>query len=178
LIEDLLSFSRVTTQARPFVPVDLNKVMEDVTSDLETRISETGGAVQVEDLPTVMADPTQMRQLLQNLVGNALKFHKSDVPPVVRVRSEAVTAKSGKIKEFRLTITDNGIGFDEKYLDRIFAVFQRLHSRDSYKGTGIGLAVCRKIVERHGGTITALSTEGVGSTFIITLPTKKLKENS
>ena len=111
--------------------------------------------------------PTQMRQLFQNLIGNSLKFRKPDVPPVVEV--EAPLDDSG----CRLVVRDNGIGFDEKYIDRIFTAFQRLHTRDEYEGSGIGLALCRRIVEHHGGTIAAKSSPGQGATFEITLPTKR-----
>ena len=167
LIEDLLAFSRVTRTAHRRQSVDLKKVLGDVVSDLETRITDTAAQVQVGELPTVSADPTHMRQLFQNLVGNAIKFHRPDVKPVVTVNSKQ---KDGG---YEITVSDNGIGFDEKYLDRIFAVFQRLHERSNYEGTGIGLAVCRKIVERYDGTITARSTKNEGSTFIIWLPAKK-----
>jgi len=165
LIEDLLSFSRVTTKPRVDVDVPLNKIVEGVMSDLESRIEETGGKMIVGKLPTVKADPTHMRQLFQNLIGNALKFHKPDTAPVVNV-----SCKDTHQTFYEIKVTDNGIGFDQKYVDRIFAVFQRLHDRDSYDGTGIGLAVCRKIVERYGGTITAKSTKHKGATFVIRLP--------
>ncbi len=177
LIEDLLAFARVTTRARPFVPVDLSQVARVVVSDLEARLEQTGGRVEVGELPAIDADPTQIRQLLQNLIGNALKFHEEDEAPVVKVRSrrlddgaEAPPDRPEDRELCRITVEDNGIGFDEKYLDRIFTVFRRLHGRDDYEGTGVGLAICRKIVERHGGSITATSTPGRGSTFIITLP--------
>ncbi|MBC7546606.1 PAS domain-containing protein [Candidatus Saccharibacteria bacterium] len=163
LIEDLLSFSRVTTDAKPFTSVNLNEVLSEVLEDLENRIDTTGGSVESEDLPTINADHTQIRQLLQNLVGNALKFHKVDTPPIVKVACQVLP------NTIELTVTDNGVGFDEKYLDRIFAVFQRLHGRDVYEGTGIGLAVCRKIVERHGGSITATSQLDNGASFIVSL---------
>lgn len=166
LIEDLLSFSRVTTQAKPSVSVDLNKTVADVLSDLEARIEDTNGQVHVGHLPTVEADPTHMRQLFQNLIGNALKFHKPNQPAEVHVESHEENS------EMVLTVSDNGIGFDDKYAQRIFAVFQRLHDRGSYEGTGIGLAVCRKIVERYDGTITAHGTKNSGSTFVIRFPKK------
>jgi PAS domain S-box-containing protein len=166
LIEDLLTFSRVARTQPRRQSVDLPVTLQDVTSDLETRIADTGAKVRVGRLPVVTADPTHMRQLFQNLIGNAVKFHRPDVAPEVFVRSRA---KQGG---YEITVADNGIGFDEKYLDRIFSVFQRLHERSNYEGTGIGLAVCRKIVERYGGTITAESTKGVGSKFIIWLPRK------
>ncbi|MFO7958622.1 MAG: ATP-binding protein [Candidatus Brocadiia bacterium] len=170
LINDLLALSRVTTRGKPFIPVDLGKVTREVLSDLEARIEEVDGRVEVDGLPTIHADPTQMRQLLQNLISNALKFHREGVPPVVRVQAEVVPdPDNGEV--CRLTVEDNGIGFDEQHADRIFGVFQRLHARGEYKGTGIGLAVCRKIAERHGGRITARSRPGEGATFTVTLPT-------
>jgi len=170
LINDLLTFSRVTTKAQPFVAVDLALVVKEVLSDLEIRVERSGGQVEIGPLPTLEADPTQMRQVLQNLLGNALKFHKPDVPPRVRVYSNV----DGAICE--LIVSDNGIGFEEKYLDRIFTPFQRLHGRGEYEGTGIGLSVVRKIVERHGGQVTARSRPDEGSTFIVTLPLKQTAE--
>jgi len=182
LINDLLTFSRVTTKAQPFVPTDLGKIAKDVLSDLETTIEQSGGLVEIDDLPTIDADEMQMRQLFQNLIVNALKFRKADVAPAVRVEAQVFQAETSEIdgsvpKDLvRLSFADNGIGFDEKYLDRIFTPFQRLHARNEYKGTGIGLAVCRKIVERHGGTLTAESTPGKGANFIATLPLIQTKE--
>jgi PAS domain S-box-containing protein len=172
LIDDLLTFSRVTTQARPFEPLDLNATLADVAEDLADRVEQTGATLDVGPLPQLEADPSQIRQLFQNLLGNALKFHRLGVPPVIRVRAEPVPGESGEDGAYRLTVTDNGIGFDEKYLDRIFQVFQRLHGRDEYEGTGVGLAICQKIVERHGGTITATSRPGGGATFVVTLPAR------
>ena len=166
LINDLLTFSRVTTRAQPFVAVDLNDLVRQVASDLEVRIQQSDATLEIEPLPTLDADPLQMRQLFQNLLTNALKFQRPDVAPVVRVYSDAAEDADG----VRVCVQDNGIGFDEKYLDRIFTIFQRLHGRIEYEGTGVGLAVCRKIVERHGGTITAHSTPGEGATFIVSLP--------
>ena len=179
LINDLLMFSRVTTKAQPFIPTDLKKVATEVVSDLEARIEDTGARVEIESLPTIEADELQMRQLMQNLIANALKFGKSDEAPVVRVTAENVRPENGggSAESFvKLSVKDNGIGFDVKYLDRIFTPFQRLHGRNEYEGTGIGLAVCRKIVERHGGSLTAISAPGEGSTFIATLPMKQSKE--
>jgi PAS domain S-box-containing protein len=183
LIFDLLTFSRVISRTEPFVPINLNQVVRDILSDLEVRIEKTGGRVEVDDLPTIEADVTQMRQLLQNLIGNALKFHVPGKPPVVRVSSKTLPvpatfsttdgANDAPPPMCEITVADNGIGFDEKYLDKIFAVFQRLHGRQEYEGTGIGLAVCRRIVDRHGGNITARSTPGEGATFIITVPLKQ-----
>jgi PAS domain S-box-containing protein len=166
LISDLLEFSRVTTRTQPFVPVDLNVILTDVLGDLETRIEQSHGHVAPSSLPTLDADAVQMQQLLLNLIANALKFHRPDVPPVIDIYNE-ISEQEGVC---RISVRDNGIGFDEKYLDRIFNVFQRLHGRTEYEGTGIGLAVCRKIAERHGGSITARSIPGTGSTFVVTLP--------
>ena len=175
LIEDLLSLSRVTTRANPFEPVDLGEVVREVLADLEARVDETGGRVEVGDLPTVEADRSQIRQLLQNLIGNALKFHKEAEPPVVKVygRFEGPGSAAGARAMCRLVVEDKGIGFDERYLGRIFAPFERLHGRAAYDGTGMGLAICRKVVERHGGEITAKSVPGEGSTFVVTLPAKQ-----
>ncbi len=170
LIDDLLTFSRVTTKALPFAPIDLTGIAQEVVSDLEARIRETHGSVEIAELPTIEADPLQMRQMLQNLIGNALKFHQPDQPPVVTVSAKYSTDSQTAESLWQLYVTDNGIGFDEKYLDRIFTVFQRLHGRSKYEGTGIGLAVVRKIVARHGGSVTAKSAPGQGSTFIVTLP--------
>jgi signal transduction histidine kinase len=174
LINDLLTFSRVTSKAQPFVPVDLGKIAREVLSDLEVRIQQTGGQVETGALPTIDADPLQMRQLLQNLVGNGLKFHRPDEPPVVRL--SAAVERNGGPPRARLVIADNGIGFDMKYLDRIFTPFQRLHGRTEYEGTGMGLAVCRRIVERHGGTLTAESAPGQGARFVAVLPVQQRGE--
>lgn len=170
LIEDILSFSRVTTKARGFTSVDMNLIVTEVLEDLETRIEDTGATIHIQKLPAIDADAMQLRQLLQNLISNALKFHKPDTAPVVKISATTEISQDNRKKYCKILIEDNGVGFDEKYLDRIFAVFQRLHSRESYEGTGIGLAVCRKIVERHGGSITATSKPDAGATFIITLP--------
>lgn len=182
LINDLLAFSRVTTKAQPFVPVDLARVAREVVTDLEVRIEQTGGSVEVGDLPSIDADPTQMRQLFQNLIGNALKFRRQETAPRVRVcgqrlpgQEQGPSGNAPVTERYQITVTDNGIGFDEKYLDCIFNVFQRLHGRGTYEGTGVGLAICRKIVERHGGSITARGTPGQGATFIVTLPVAQPK---
>ena len=174
LIQDLLKFARVTSQAHPFSPVDLAQVAREVLSDLEVRISETNARVEVGYLPSIQADAIcRMRQLLQNLIGNALKFRQiwnsagRSFKVCTRKRpasSRTRTACSGWV------VQDNGIGFDEKYLDRIFTVFQRLHGRAEYEGTGVGLAICRKIAQRHGGEITATSSPGQGACFRVALP--------
>jgi signal transduction histidine kinase len=145
-----------------------------VAGDLEASIRETGGRIEIGDLPKIESDPTQMRQLFQNLIGNALKFH-GDEKPVVKIYGRPGGGETTRDGQCQIFVEDNGIGFDEKYLDRIFTPFQRLHRREAYEGTGIGLAICRKIADRHGGSITAKSAPGKGSTFIVTLPAKQPK---
>lgn len=171
LINDLLTFSRVTTKAHPFAPVNLAEIASEVVNDLEGRIELVKGRVELGTLPVIDAEPLQMRQVLQNLIGNALKFRRPEEPPVVKVEAQIISAPDTPAKKLcQLTISDNGIGFDEKYLDRIFNVFQRLHTRNEYEGTGMGLAIVRKIALYHGGDITAKSKPGQGATFILTLP--------
>jgi signal transduction histidine kinase len=176
LITDLLTFSRVSTQGRAFAEVDLAEIVQGVVSDLETRLDACDGQIDVGPLPRLFADPTQMRQLFQNLLSNALKFRKPDVRPVVSIRATSASDLTSlavpppPTTGWRITVTDNGIGFDPVYAERIFELFQRLHGRGEYEGTGIGLAVCRKIVERHGGRIVAHGRPDEGSQFVIDLP--------
>jgi signal transduction histidine kinase len=178
LINDLLSFSRITTRGQQPQRIELGSIAREVVSDLEGRLQEVSGEVKLGWLPALDADPLQMRQLLQNLIGNALKFHKPDVKPVIEVAGSTIESPTLGAA-CRILVRDNGIGFEEIYLDRIFNVFQRLHGRKEYEGTGMGLAICRRIVERHGGTITARSTSGEGATFIVELPlTSRLGEGS
>ena len=184
LITDLMMFSRIETKAQPFSPIDLGVIAREVSADLESRIEQTGGHLEIEELPTIDADPMQMRLLLQNQIGNSLKYHSAGVSPIERIYSLRRHAPdTGSLDESALSrqlcqilVTDNGIGFDEKYLDRIFTVFQRLHKKGEYEGTGVGLAICRKIVDLHGGTITARSSPGQGATFVVTLPVRQPKE--
>jgi two-component system CheB/CheR fusion protein len=190
LITDLMTFSRVATRAPSFVPVDLGVVAREVSADLETLIEQSGGRVEIGELPIIEADLLQMRQLLQNLISNSLKYYRAGVPPIVRIDSLKLDASRPLSAEFpelmdesalarqlcQIVVVDNGIGFDEKYLDRIFTMFQRLHEKGQYDGTGVGLAICRKIVERHSGTITARSSPGQGATFVVTLPLIQKKE--
>ncbi len=179
LIDDILAYSRLSSKAKPYERVNLNETVSAILSDLEVRIEQTGATVTLDNLPTLDADSMQMRQLFQNLIGNALKFHREAVPPVVRVTCHRVPGRErGKNARdhYHLIVQDNGIGFDEKYLDRIFTVFQRLNTRTHYEGSGVGLAICRKIAERHGGTITARSTPGQGATFVVTLPVEQRGE--
>lgn len=190
LISDLLKYSRVTTQGKPFENVSLTKIMRECLADLASRIEETGGKVEWSSLPVVEGDPTQLRQLFQNLLDNALKFHHPTRSPVVKVswlnsdaESEAAPAHSEAEKWNKfvraerccIELKDNGIGFDEKYAERIFSPFERLHNQNKYPGTGIGLAVCRRIVERHNGTIKVHSVEGEGTTISLELPRKQLE---
>ena len=164
LIQDLLSLSRITSKTRPFASVDLNKIVGGVLSDLEARIAQSNAQIEVGILPTIFADAPQMRQLFQNLVGNALKFGRPEIAPQVRISA----TMDGDI--CTLSVEDNGIGFEAQHAQRIFEPFQRLHGRSAYEGTGIGLSICRKIVERHGGNLRAQSTPGEGTTFFVTLP--------
>jgi light-regulated signal transduction histidine kinase (bacteriophytochrome) len=168
LVNALLKFSRVTTKAQPFKKVDLHQIIHEVLSDLGARLEDTQGHVEVASLPVIEADDLQMRQLFQNLIGNALKFKKQDRKPVVKIDSREIDKESHII-----TITDNGIGFEKKFKEKIFQIFHRLHGRDEYEGSGMGLAICRKIVERHGGTIVAEGVVDEGSKFVITIPTKQ-----
>jgi signal transduction histidine kinase len=173
LIEDLLVYSRVTTKAKPFVEVDLNILVTEVLGDLEVRIENAGARVDIAPLPTVQADATQMRQLFQNLIGNALKYRYPDRVPLVQVRANTGDGFH------QIEVEDNGIGFEEKYSEKIFGVFQRLHDQKEFQGTGIGLAVCKKIAERHGGSISASSPGvGAGAVFRISLPESKDEQES
>jgi len=167
MIDDLLTYSRVTTRVRSFQQVDLNEVIEDLKSvELATLLDETGGCIHIpEPLLSVWGDSSQMHQLLQNLVGNGLKFQREKIPPEITVQ----THQTGD-NMVRVEVQDNGIGIAEEYHEQVFTMFKRLHSRERYKGTGIGLAVCKKIVERHTGDIGIKSTPGEGSTFWFTLP--------
>ena len=176
LINDLLVFSRVQTKGDVHQDASLTDIANDVISDLEVAIEGSGATIEVGALPLVEGDPLQMRQLLQNLIGNALKFRRPEVAPVVSISAEVVLqgqpGPHGPAEEKMcvLRVTDNGIGFEPEYAEKIFTVFQRLHGRDSYEGSGVGLAICRRIAERHGGSITASSEPGVGTTFEVTLP--------
>jgi len=164
LIRSLLKYSRVAMKPNTCAAIDLNELVQEALIDLNLRVEETGAIIEVGYLPAIEADETQMHQLFQNLIGNALKF-RGEEKPVIKIHSAECSDGS-----WQIFVEDNGIGFDEKYLNRIFAPFQRLHDPKVYEGTGIGLAICRKIVEQHGGSIVAKSAPGKGSTFIITLP--------
>lgn len=165
MLSGLLAYSRVTSQGQPFVQVDLEKIVAEVLSDLEARLMDTGGQVEVDRLPMIEGDPLQIRQLFQNLLGNALKFHRPDTPPQVRV-----TCQSMPDQRVVISVADDGIGFEPQYADRLFKPFHRLHGKSEYEGSGMGLAICRKIVERHAGEISVESWPNVGTTFRVSLP--------
>jgi signal transduction histidine kinase len=171
LIEDLLRFSRVATHGRPFTAVDLHQVAAEVIDDLQAQVDLSAALIHLDELPTITADPLQMRQLLQNLISNAIKFRRADAPPEVWITADRLD------DHVQITVRDNGIGFEPQYARRIFRVFERLHGRSEYAGTGIGLALCRKIVERHGGTIVADADPGIGATFTVTLPLREAQES-
>lgn len=172
LIDNLLALSRVTSSARPFTEVDLTETARDVVSDLEFVIEQSNARVEIANLPTVTGDSLQLRQLLQNLIGNAVKFACKDSPPIIKLHARPASTGNGNGvgASWSIVIEDNGIGFEPKYRERIFQPFERLHGVGDYEGTGIGLAICRKIAKRHGGEITAAGAPGRGSTFIVTLP--------
>jgi signal transduction histidine kinase len=164
LLDALLRYSRIETKGQDFRPTSLQEIVKDAAGDLEIAIRNAGVQVEIGSLPVINGDPYQWRQVFQNLIGNAAKYSRSEVKPFIRIYGEKDAGA------YHIFVEDNGIGFDEKYLDKIFQPFQRLHGRNEYPGTGIGLAICKKIVDRHGGRITARSTLGKGSTFIIELP--------
>jgi len=164
LIQDLLAFSRVSTRGKPFEPVDLHEPLGEALRNLNIKIDETNAMVTTDELPMISADRTQIMQVFQNLIDNAVKFCKKDEPPRVHVTAESAGS------EWIISVTDNGIGIDPQYFERIFKIFQRLHTNREYSGTGIGLALCHKIITRHGGRIWVQSTEGEGARFCFALP--------
>jgi len=174
LIDSLLAYSRVTTKTRPFFQVHLVEAVEEALGNLAVLKEEKNASVEVGELPTVEGDKLQMVQLFQNLIGNALKFHRKGASPKVKIHAHTIhEGQSDKDDAYEIFVEDNGIGFDESYLSRIFGPFQRLHGKNEYQGVGIGLAICRKIVERHHGHITANSRPGEGAVFKVTLPGKQ-----
>jgi PAS domain S-box-containing protein len=175
LIRDLLAFSRVGMRAEGFRHVNLIEPVRDVLSTFDLVIEETGAVVLVGELPSAEVDESQVRQLLQNLIGNALKFRRNDEAPRVEIAGEILATEVGEF--VRIEVRDNGIGFDEQYHDRIFQVFQRLHGKTDFEGTGIGLAICKKIVDRHDGRIHARSRPGEGASFIVDLPRRQKPTN-
>lgn len=176
MIDDLLALAQVTTDRRPFEWVDLNVVARDALDDFDVPIEEVGASIHVDHLPTIEADPLQMRQLFQNLIGNALKYRRSDVPPrleILAAHADDAARPASPHETCELRFVDNGQGFDPRYRERIFEPFERLHSAEVIAGSGIGLALCRRIVERHDGRIAAESSPGQGATFIVTLPVRQ-----
>ncbi|MEX0829979.1 MAG: ATP-binding protein [Nitrospirales bacterium] len=178
LIEGLLLYSRIDTPGSKGEPLALGQIVQDILSDFGAKIDELEAEVQVRDLPMIHGEPMLIRQLLQNLIGNALKFHKPGVAPILHVsglmiqnRRHIGLGKAGTLCQ--IEIQDQGIGIPEEYLDKIFGMFKRLHRKDEYEGTGIGLAVCKRIVDQCGGAISVRSTPGEGSTFTVTLPGDK-----
>jgi signal transduction histidine kinase len=169
LIKDILEFSKISNDKNKFVNTDLKLVVEDVLSDMEPTLIEKNATINLKALPSLDVNPGLMRPLFSNLIGNALKYSKKNSSPVVNIYAEEPNGKPGK-KYWRIYIEDNGIGFDQKYAEQIFDMFVRLHGNSEYEGTGIGLALCKQIVEKHQGFISALSKENDGSTFIISLP--------
>jgi PAS domain S-box-containing protein len=167
MVEGLLQLSRVTTQGKAFIPVDLSQVTSEVLHDLEGQIRRTGGRVNVEPLPTIEGDGLQLHELMQNLIGNALKYHQPGLPPEINVYAKQLPGK------VQILVEDRGIGFEQEDAERIFQPFQRLVGRSQYEGSGMGLAICRRIVERHGGEIAARSQPGHGTTVIVTLPSQR-----
>ncbi|GAA0859232.1 ATP-binding protein [Aliiglaciecola litoralis] len=182
LISDLLEFSRVTTKGKAFVEVDLNTVMSNVIGDLEIAVEESQTTFEIDKLPIISADHSQMNQLFLNLISNSIKFRRVDVPPLIKLTWHSQSLFNELINESEewhiIQLTDNGIGFESEFADKIFVPFQRLHGRTEYQGTGIGLAVCRRIVERHGGKIEAKSELGKGAIFEIKLPVVKKQETT
>jgi light-regulated signal transduction histidine kinase (bacteriophytochrome) len=167
LIEDLLAYSRVGTKGKELVPVSLEAPLKRALTNLRAAIQESGAAVTCDALPTVDADEIQLAQVFQNLIGNALKFRSKEMAPHIHV---GAVEEAG---EWHISVADNGIGIEPQYFERIFMLFQRLHAMGEYPGTGIGLAICKKVAERHGGRIWVTSTPGAGSTFHFTLPKKE-----
>lgn len=171
LIDDLLSYSRVNSKTTRFQPVDLAGVLADVLSDLEPRMAADGAKVRIGVLPAIEADPGQMHQLFLNLLSNSMKFHRKGVEPTIMVEGSVEVGEAGAVA--RIAVTDNGIGFEARHADRIFGMFERLHGREEFDGTGVGLATCRKIVEHHSGELTAWGEPQAGAVFTIVLPIRQ-----
>jgi light-regulated signal transduction histidine kinase (bacteriophytochrome) len=179
LIDSLLEFSRTTTARKNFEPTDLNELLDDVKKELAHLIEEKKGVIQSSHLPTLNIIPFQFRQLLSNLISNSLKYSKPDITPVIAIKAMHVKARELHEKSalpgkdyFRFSVADNGIGFEQEYAEKIFELFQRLHGRNEYNGSGIGLAICKKIVENHFGFMRVESEVGQGATFYFFIPVK------
>ncbi|GAB3927229.1 sensor histidine kinase [Larkinella terrae] len=181
LVKDLLSYSRLTTKQQPFELLNLNQLLSEILIDLETSIQEKKATIVAAELPAIQGDPLQLRQLFQNLLSNALKFSKSGQQPVIQVAGSVLTAgelpafvpRTGSSSYVSISVADNGIGFEQKFEDRIFRLFQRLHGHSQYEGTGMGLAICKKVADNHQGYLTVRSEPNQGSTFVIYLPVER-----
>jgi len=180
LVNDLLTFSRLSIN-HLFRVTDLNLIVDEILSDLELLVKEKNAVIEVDSLPQIEAVPGQMRQVFQNILTNALKFSKKSEQPRIKITAECVADKSFDSpamengEYYKISIADNGIGFDELYKEKIFTIFQRLHTKEKYEGTGIGLAITKKIIDKHNGLITAKSEEGKGSCFQFILPARQFK---
>ena len=182
LITDILTFSKISVDTPSFVDCDMNVILEEVMTDLDEEVKATNGTIIVDKLPTLSVNPSLIKPLFHNLIGNALKYSKKDTTPVVKINSEISPQLNGKssvgsVKYCRIFIQDNGIGFDQKYAEEIFGMFKRLHHNSEFQGTGIGLALCKKIVEQHKGYISARSKINEGSTFIVSLPLQRQEQS-
>lgn len=173
MVSGLLDYSRIVTKGKDLARIDLGQVVRGVAQDLEWQIQKAGARLVIEDLPAIEADESQMRQLFQNLISNSLKF-RGDEPCLIKVYGKPAAVMKGNGRILQIFVEDNGIGFDQEYAERIFSLFQRLHGRTAYEGTGMGLAICRRIVERHRGTIRAEGCPGKGATFVISLPAPQI----
>jgi light-regulated signal transduction histidine kinase (bacteriophytochrome) len=184
LINNLLQFSRESVNEADFVNVDLNELVKEAMIELEVEIEKTDAQINVGSLPKIFAVPGLIRQLFSNLISNAIKFRRKDQRPVVNISSEKILSFDSKtgtkfiagINYYKISVSDNGIGFDEKYSKDIFLVFKRLHSYHEFEGTGVGLSICKKIVEKHNGSIAAYNNPGEGTTFVLELPQKQLQQ--
>ena len=182
LITDILTFSKISVDTPSFVSCDMNTILDEVLTDLDEEVKSKNGKVIVEKLPVLSVNPSLIKPLFHNLIGNALKYSKRDTSPMVKITSEISPQLNGKasgpnIKYCRIYIQDNGIGFDQKYAEEIFGMFKRLHHNSEFQGTGIGLALCKKIVEQHKGYISARSKPNEGSTFIVSLPLQQQQQS-
>ncbi|MBS0644532.1 MAG: hypothetical protein JSS43_32095 [Proteobacteria bacterium] len=181
LINDLTEYARLGRHALPFAPTDLGQLLAAVRADLGVVIDDAKARLFVDNLPVVMCDQTQLRQVFQNLISNAVKYRHPDRPPVITINAAIRSVPGGRLavsQALEISVSDNGIGFEERHRERIFEPFQRLHSMDDYEGSGIGLAICRKIIDRHGGAITAVGKPGEGAVFTFTLPLRPLPGQS
>jgi len=177
LIDNLLEFSRTSRHSQPFIEVDLGEILKEVESDLELKIEETNAQIKSNSLPVIEAIPTQIRQLFTNLLVNSIKFRQKDVPPEINIHCEILSHDEKEMlslerdqKYFKIEVKDNGIGFEQEFSSRIFQIFQRLHGKSEFPGSGIGLAICKKIADNHHGKIFAVSENNHGATFTILLP--------